>query len=52
MVTFNVLDAADTLRKLIAIGLTDDNILLFKGKIVVGIGVMSELSKGKYSDLQ
>ena len=52
MVRSNVLEAADTPRKLIAMDLRDDENLHVEDKIVVGIGAMSELSKAKCSDLQ
>jgi len=52
VVKANILEAADTPHKLIAIDLHDDKNLLGKYKIVVGIGATSEMSKAKSSELQ
>ena len=41
----NVLEAADTPRKLIAVDLKDDKNLLSRDKIGVGIGAVSEVSR-------
>ena len=46
-----VLESADTPRKLIAIDLKDDKNLVSRDKIGVGIGAVSEMAKGKCSDL-
>ena len=46
-----VRESADTPRKLIAIDLKDDKNLLSRDKIAVGIGAVSEIAKGKCSDL-
>ena len=45
VVKSNVLEAADTPRKLIAVDLKDDKNLLSWDKIGVGIGAVSEVSK-------
>ena len=52
MAKFNVLEAADTPRKLIAIDLRDDKNLLSRDNMGIGIGAVSELAKAKCSDLQ
>ena len=52
VVKSNVLEAADTPRKLIAVDLKDDKNLLSRDKLGIGIGAVSELAKAKCSDLQ
>ena len=52
VVKSNVLEAADTLHKLIAIDLKDDKNLLSRDKTGVGIGAVSEVSKAKCSNFQ
>ena len=51
VVKSNVLEAADTPRKLIAVDLTDDKNLLSRDKIGV-VGAVFEVSKAKCSDFQ
>jgi len=52
VVKSNVLEAADTPRKLIAIDLQDNKNLLSRDKVGIGIGAVSEMAKAKCSDLQ
>ena len=52
VVKSNVLEAADTPRKLIAIDLQDGKNILSQEKLSIGIGAVSEMAKAKCSELQ
>lgn len=52
VVKSNVLESADTPRKLIAVDLKDDKNLLSRDKMGIGIGAVSEMAKAKCSDVQ